>query len=38
VGDPFDIRGGCGTIDGLPASCSEVAHRLDAGSAVYEVI
>jgi YD repeat-containing protein len=31
-GNPFDPSGGCGTIDGLPASCSEVSMRLRGGS------
>lgn len=31
-GNPFDPSGGCGTIDGLPASCSEVNMRLRGGS------
>jgi YD repeat-containing protein len=30
-GNPFDPSGGCGTIDGLPASCSEVSMRLRGG-------
>jgi YD repeat-containing protein len=31
-GDPFDFGSGCGTIDGLPASCSELRMRLEAGT------
>jgi hypothetical protein len=35
AGDPLDPRGGCGTIDGLPASCSEISKRLRDGTAQY---
>jgi YD repeat-containing protein len=37
AGDALDPRGGCGTIDGMPASCSEIARRTANGSAVAEV-
>jgi hypothetical protein len=35
-GDPFHLSDGCGTIDGMPASCSEVSERMDAGSVAAE--
>jgi YD repeat-containing protein len=35
--DPFHLSDGCGTIDGMPASCNEVADRGAAGSVVAEV-
>jgi hypothetical protein len=31
-GNPFDPGGGCGTLDGLPISCSELRMRMQGGS------
>jgi YD repeat-containing protein len=35
-GNPFDPGGGCGTLDGLPISCSELQQRLHAGTVEVE--
>jgi hypothetical protein len=35
-GDPFHLSDGCGTIDGMPASCSEVGERTGNGTAVAD--
>jgi YD repeat-containing protein len=37
-GNPFDPSGGCGTVDGLPISCSELRMRLQGGSVGREVV
>jgi hypothetical protein len=31
-GDPFHLSDGCGDIDGMPASCSEISDRMRDGS------
>jgi hypothetical protein len=31
-GDPFHLSDGCGTIDGMPASCSEIGDRFNSGT------
>jgi hypothetical protein len=36
-GDPLDLKAGCGTIDGMPTTCSEIIDSLANGSAVAEV-
>ena len=33
-GDPLDLKAGCGTIDGMPATCSEIRDSLANGSAM----
>jgi hypothetical protein len=35
-GDPFHLSDGCGDIDGMPASCSEISERTKNGTAVYD--
>jgi YD repeat-containing protein len=35
-GNPFDPSGGCGTLDGLPISCSELGMRMQGGSVATE--
>src|SRR5205814_2867203 len=35
-GNPFDFGGGCGTLDGLPISCSELRMRMQGGSVANE--
>ena len=35
-GNPFDPGGGCGTLDGLPISCSELRVRMQGGSVATE--
>jgi hypothetical protein len=35
-GDPFHLSDGCGDIDGLPASCSEIRDRMANGTAVND--
>ena len=37
-GNPFDPSGGCGTLDGLPISCSELRMRLQGGTVATEVL
>lgn len=37
-GNPFDPGGGCGTLDGLPISCSELRMRMQGGSVATEVL
>ena len=36
-GDPFHLSDGCGDIDGMPASCEEIADRIVDGSVKAEV-
>jgi hypothetical protein len=36
-GNPFDPGGGCGTLDGLPISCSELRMRMQGGSVGVEI-
>jgi len=36
-GNPFDPGGGCGTLDGLPISCSELRMRMRGGSVGVEI-
>jgi len=36
-GDPFHLSDGCGTIDGMPASCTEISERSQDGTAVSPV-
>jgi YD repeat-containing protein len=36
-GDAFDINGGC-ELDGMPASCSELARHADAGAVALEYL
>jgi hypothetical protein len=35
-GDPFHLSDGCGDIDGMPASCSEISERMNNGTAVED--
>ena len=35
-GNPFDPGGGCGTVDGIPISCSELNMRMQGGSVSNE--
>ncbi len=35
-GNPFDPGGGCGTLDGMPISCSELRMRMQGGSVATE--
>lgn len=37
-GNPFDPGGGCGTLDGIPISCSELRIRMQGGSVAYEML
>jgi YD repeat-containing protein len=37
-GNPFDPSGGCGTLDGLPISCSEMRMRMQGGSVAREML
>jgi len=37
-GNPFDPGGGCGTLDGLPISCSELRMRMQGGSVATEYL
>ncbi|MFL6332500.1 MAG: PKD domain-containing protein [Pyrinomonadaceae bacterium] len=37
-GDPFHLSDGCGTIDGMPASCAEISDREETGSVAAEYL
>jgi len=36
LGNPFDLGGGCGRVDGMPISCSELNMRMEAGTVEAE--
>jgi YD repeat-containing protein len=37
LGNPFNLGSGCGTLDGMPVSCSELNQRMESGSVAAEV-
>ena len=36
LGNPFDLASGCGRVDGMPVSCSELQNRMDSGTVEAE--